>query len=57
MRIQAYNADAVLVLVQWGYVKLAGFEGNPAIFAFCFLGGFSERWFLGVMERFEAEKK
>lgn len=50
-------AIPVMVLVEAGFIKVAGFEGSLAIFAFCFLGGFSERWFLGVMERFEAGKK
>lgn len=55
--IGATVAIPVVVLVQGNYVKVAGFEGSLAIFAFCFLGGFSERWFLGVMERFEAGRK
>jgi hypothetical protein len=50
-------AIPVLVFIQAGYVKVAGFDGPLAIFAFCFVGGFSERWFLGVMERFEVGKK
>jgi hypothetical protein len=50
-------AIPILVFVQAGYVKVAGFEGSLAISAFCFLGGFSERWFLGVMERFDAGTK
>lgn len=50
-------AIPVLVFVQAGYVKFAGFEGTLAILAFCFLAGFSERWFLGLMERFESGKK
>lgn len=50
-------AIPVLVFIRAGYVKFVGFEDYLAILAFCFLGGFSERWFLGVMERFEAGKK
>jgi hypothetical protein len=49
-------AIPVLVFVQASYLKFAGFEGNLATLAFCFLGGFSERWFLGVMERFAVGK-
>jgi len=55
--IGATVAIPIVVLVEAGNVKAAGFEGSLAIFAFCFIGGFSERWFLGVMERFEAGKK
>ena len=50
-------AIPILGFVQAGYIKFAGFEGTLAILAFCFVGGFSERWFLGVMERFGAEKQ
>lgn len=50
-------AIPVLVFIEAGYVKFTGFENSLAILAFCFLVGFSERWFLGVMERFEAGKK
>ena len=50
-------AIPVLVFIQAGYVKFAGFEETQAILAFCFLAGFSERWFLGLMERFESGKK
>jgi len=50
-------AIPILVFVHAGYVKVSGFEDGLAIFAFCFLGGFSERWFLSVMERFEGAKK
>jgi hypothetical protein len=50
-------AIPVLVFVKAGYVKFAGFEGSLAIFGLCFLGGFSERWFLGIMEGLEAKKK
>jgi len=49
-------AIPILVFVEAGYVTVA-FNGPLAIFAFCFVGGFSERWFLGVMERFVAGKK
>ena len=50
-------AIPVLVFIEAGFLKVEGFVGGLAVFAFCFLGGFSERWFLGVMERFEASKK
>jgi len=38
-------------------VKIEGFLKPLSTFAFCFLAGFSERWFLGLMERLESEKK
>jgi hypothetical protein len=50
-------AIPVVVLIQAGFVKFAGFEGSLGTFTFCFLGGFSERWFLGVIERFDRSKK
>ena len=50
-------AIPVLVFLQAGYVKVAGFDGSLSIAAFCFLAGFSERWFLGLMERFEGGRK
>ena len=49
-------AIPIAVLVHSGYLKVAGLEGAPLILALCFLGGFSERWFLSLMERFEKEK-
>lgn len=55
--LAATVAIPVLVFVQAGYVKFAGFEGTLAILGFCFLAGFSERWFLGLMERFESGAK
>jgi hypothetical protein len=50
-------AIPMVVLVRADFVKLAGFEGPLAVLAFCFVGGFSERWFLGVMQRLEDGKK
>jgi hypothetical protein len=46
-------AIPVMVFVKTGYVAIKGLEDWVGIFAICFLGGFSERWFLGLMERFE----
>jgi hypothetical protein len=50
-------AIPVLVFVKIGYVKLADFDGLPAVLVFCFLAGFSERWFLGVMEGLDSGKR
>jgi hypothetical protein len=55
--IGASVAIPVLVLIQSGYVSIKGLDWPYDIIAFCFLAGFSERWFLGLMERFESEKK
>lgn len=46
-------AIPILVFVNTGFVSVKGLSGNLAIFAFCFLGGFSERWFIELIERFE----
>jgi hypothetical protein len=50
-------AIPVVVFIRAEFVTAAGFEGPMAVLAFCFIAGFSERWFLGLMERFESEKK
>jgi hypothetical protein len=58
--IGAAVAIPVVVFVKAEFVSVKGFQDELAIFAFCFLGGFSERWFLGLIERFEdsaTEKK
>jgi hypothetical protein len=48
-------AIPVLIFVESKYIRIGGFEPPLSTFAFCFLAGFSERWFLGLMERFESE--
>ena len=50
-------ATPVLVLIESDFIKLAGMDKSWAIFAFCFLAGYSEHWFLGLVERFGAERK
>jgi len=53
-------AIPVMAFVRSRYISVHGLEDGLAIFAICFLGGFPERWFLGLMERFEGsatEKK
>ncbi len=46
-------AIPILIFVKTGFVSVGGLSGNLAIFAFCFIGGFSERWFINLIERFE----
>jgi len=53
----AVAAIPVVFFVEADYVKIEGFLKPLSTFAFCFLAGFSERWFLGLMERLESEKK
>lgn len=53
----AVVAIPVVFFVESDYVKIEGFVRPLSTFAFCFVAGFSERWFLGLMERFESEKK
>lgn len=50
-------AIPVLVFVESDFAKIQGLEKPLSLFVFCFLAGFSERWFLGLMERFESGKK
>jgi hypothetical protein len=50
-------AIPVAVFVESGFVELKALAKPYSILIFCFLAGFSERWFLGLMERFEAGKK
>jgi cation transporter-like permease len=50
-------AIPVAVFVESEYVKIEGLVKPFSVLALCFLAGFSERWFLGLMERFEAGKK
>lgn len=49
-------AIPVVVFVKANFVQVQGFEGPLAILAFCFLAGFSERWFVGLIEKFEDKK-
>ena len=50
----AVVAIPILVFIKTGFVAVKGIEGNLAIFAFCFLGGISERWFIDLLGRFES---
>lgn len=50
----AVVAIPILVLTKTDLVTVKGLQGNFAIFAFCFLGGISERWFLDLLGRFES---
>jgi hypothetical protein len=49
-------AIPVSVIVDQKYVEIKGFTDEGAILAFCFLAGFSERWFLGLMDKLETDK-
>jgi hypothetical protein len=49
-------AIPVVVLIQSGVVKFDGVRWPLDVLVFCFLAGFSERWFLGLMERLEADR-
>ena len=49
-------AVPVMVLVKDEYVSVKSLKGDVAIFAFCLIAGFSERWFLGLMDRLQGEK-
>lgn len=53
----AVVAIPVAVLVEDDFVSIKGLVKPWSVFAFCFLAGFSERWFLGLMEKFESGKK
>lgn len=52
-------AVPILVLVNGQSISLsnANLDGWKLVAACCFLGGFSERWFLDLMKRVEGEKK
>lgn len=50
-------AIPVVVLVSAKYIVVKGFDYPLSILAFCFLAGFSERWFLGLIEKFESSAK
>lgn len=50
-------AIPVVVFIEAGAVEIKGLERPLSYLAFCFLAGFSERWFLGVVENFGAAKK
>jgi hypothetical protein len=50
-------AVPILVFVHAGYLEVANLEGTLGVMAFCFLGGFSERWFLGLLESLERSRK
>lgn len=55
----ALVAVPILVLVNGQFVSLsiANLDSWKVAAACCFLGGFSERWFLDLMKRVEGEKK
>jgi hypothetical protein len=50
-------AIPILVLVQADAIKLSSLKEPAAIFALCFLGGWSERWFLTLMEGLEGKQQ
>lgn len=49
-------AIPVVVFVEAKFVDVKGFDRPLSILAFCFLAGFSERWFVGLIEKFESKK-
>lgn len=53
----AVAAIPVMVLVKSQWVAVAGLSGSLAVFVGCFLAGFSERWFLGLMDRMDGGGK
>lgn len=53
----AVVAIPVAVLVEADYVSMKGLGKPWSTFAFCFVAGFSERWFMSLMDRFESGKK
>jgi hypothetical protein len=53
----AVAAIPVMVLVKSQWVAVAGLKGSLAVFVGCFLAGFSERWFLGLMDRMDGAGK
>lgn len=54
--VGAAVAIPVAILVESGYVKIEGLSKPFSTLAFCFIAGFSERWFLGLMTRLGDEK-
>ena len=43
-------AILIAILVKAEYVTIGNLQGNTGVIAACFAGGWSERWFLGLME-------
>jgi hypothetical protein len=54
--IGAAVALPVLVLIESGLLNISDNERMWVVLSFCFLAGFSERWFLGIMEKLEKPK-
>ena len=54
--IGAAVALPVLVLIESGLLNISDNERMWMVLSFCFLAGFSERWFLGIMENLEKSK-
>lgn len=55
--IGAVAAFPIALLVGSGVLQVPSLAPPQAVFAFCVLTGFSERWFLGLIERIGAERK
>jgi len=53
--IGAAIALPVLAIVQAGVIQVKGADLCWVVAAACFLAGFSERWFLGLTERFQSK--
>jgi hypothetical protein len=51
--VGAAVALPILVLIESGLINIPGDQRIWAVPAFCFLGGFSERWFFGIVEKLE----
>lgn len=49
-------AIPIVMLLHGQFIRVEGLVGPSALLACCFLGGFSERWFLGVIGRLEVAK-
>jgi len=54
--IGAAVALPVLVLIESGLLSIPDNQRLWVVLTFCFLAGFSERWFLGIMEKLEKQK-
>jgi hypothetical protein len=54
--VGAAVAVPVLAVVESGLINIPGEHRLWAILAFCFLAGFSERWFFGIMEKLEKQR-
>jgi len=54
--IGAAVALPVLALIESGLLSLPDSQRLWVVLTFCFLAGFSERWFLGIMEKLEKQK-